>query len=197
MHDKIAPTFWILSRAGGVTAYVLLTCGVLLGLCVRTRVLARVRPAVVVDLHRTVSLLALGATGIHLAGLAMDVNHPSPPLAYVVPGLMAHRTPWTAAGVVAAELMLVIHLSFRLRSRIGARVWRRLHWATYAVFAAATAHGLGAGSDAGVPWARGMYLAALAAVVALTARRALAPPRAPAARPRTVPLAGTPDRGAS
>jgi sulfoxide reductase heme-binding subunit YedZ len=71
--------------------------------------------------------------------------------------------------------MLLIYASFSLRRRIGARAWRRLHWATYGVFALATAHGLAAGTDTSHRWALSLYLGAVGAVVAVTAWRALAP----------------------
>jgi len=200
VHEKIAPTFWILARSGGVTAYLLVTAAIVLGLCVKTRLLSRVRPVVVVDLHRLVSLLALGALGIHVGGLVLDANKPASIPSYIVPGLMEYRPVWTGVGVVVAELMIVIHLSFRYRTRIGPRAWRRLHWATYLVFAGATLHGLASGSDSALPWARAMYLGALSAVVGLTAWRALSPRPAPRARPPspvtpTVPLPN--DQGAS
>jgi methionine sulfoxide reductase heme-binding subunit len=94
---------------------------------------------------------------------------------------------------VAGELMLLVYASFSLRRRIGQKNWRRLHWTTYATFAAATAHGLLAGSDSAQQWALGLYLGAVGAVVAATAWRALVPARPPA-RPR--PQA-TPTEGAS
>ena len=98
------------------------------------------------------------------------------PLGLFVPGLVDYRPVWTAVGVVAAELMLLIAVSFPLLKRIGARNWRRLHWLTYAVFAAATVHGLAAGSDSGQPWATGLYAGAVGTVAAATAWRALARP---------------------
>jgi len=74
-----------------------------------------------------------------------------------------------------------------LRKRIGVKNWRRLHWATYAIFATATLHGLLAGSDSGQPWALDLYLAAIGLVTGATAWRALVPPPRPerkrAARP--------------
>ena len=47
----------------------------------------------------------------------------------------------------------MIVVSFPLRKRIGMRAWRRLHWATYGLFALATVHGLAAGTDTPTPWA--------------------------------------------
>ena len=70
--------------------------------------------------------------------------------------------------MLAAELMVVIYVSFSLRRRIGVRNWRRLHYLTFAVFAAATVHGLAAGTDR---WAFGLYAGSVAAVAGLTAWR--------------------------
>jgi sulfoxide reductase heme-binding subunit YedZ len=101
-----------------------------------------------------------------------------PPAALVIPGLSPYRPIPVAAGVLAAELAGLIVLSFSLRRRIGIRNWRRLHWATYLVFITGTVHGLTAGTDSAQPWALGLYLSAIGAVVFATAWRVLAtPPR--------------------
>jgi sulfoxide reductase heme-binding subunit YedZ len=173
-HD---PTFWLLARAAGLTAYVLLTASVLAGLVLKSRPFGRaVRSAAVTDVHRSLAVAGLAALALHGAALVLDATVHVSPLGLLVPGLIGYRPAWTALGVVAAELMVAIVVSFRLRKRIGARNWRRLHWLTYAVFAAATAHGLAAGSDSGRPWAAGLYAGAVGAVAAATAWRALARP---------------------
>lgn len=180
-HD---PTFWLLARAAGLTAYVLLTASMLAGLVLKARPLGtRLRPAAVTDVHRTFALLALGLTGLHGVALVLDATVEVSPVGLVVPGLVEYRPLWTAAGVLAADLMALVYVSFSLRARIGARAWRRLHWLTYAFFAAATVHGLAAGSDSGRPWALALYAGSLGAVVAATAWRALVPP-VPATRRR-------------
>ena len=131
------PTFWILARASGLTAYVLLTLSVLAGLVVKSRPFGRaVKAASVADVHRFLALLALGAVAIHAAALVLDSTVHIGPAALLVPGLVAYRPLWTGLGVVAAELAVLIWLSFPLRKRIGMRAWRSLHWATYGVFAA-------------------------------------------------------------
>ena len=99
--------------------------------------------------------------------------------ALLVPGTASYRPVSTGAGVVAAELAVLIVISFRLRMKIGAKAWRRLHWATYAVFAAATIHGLGAGTDTARPWVFALYLGATGAVAFATAWRALSRPFSP------------------
>ncbi len=171
------PTFWILARASGITAYVLLTLSVLAGLVLKSRPLGnRLRPAAVTDTHRTLALLGLGALVLHGVTLVLDSTVRITPLALLVPGLAPYRPFWTGLGVLAAELMVVVYASFSLRKRIGPKNWRRLHWATYGIFAAATAHGVAAGTDTAQPWAVGLYAGALAAVAAATAFRFLTGP---------------------
>jgi sulfoxide reductase heme-binding subunit YedZ len=165
------PTFWLLARAAGLTAYVLLTTSVLAGLTVRSKALGRrVRAAAVTDLHRFLSLLALGAIAIHGLTLTLDTAVPMPLAGLVVPGLSPYRPLATGIGVLAAELAVLIYASFSFRRRIGARNWRRLHYLTFGVFGAATVHGLAAGTDR---WAFPLYAGSIAAVAALTAWRVL------------------------
>ena len=178
------PTLWILARSTGLVAYILLSCTVIAGLTARSRPVRSIPAAATVDLHRFLSLLALMAVALHGAFLALDASVPIPVVALLVPGTSPYRPLWVGLGVVAAELMLLIHLSFRARKRIGVRWWRRLHYAAFLVFGAATVHGLMAGSDSARPWALAMYAAASGTVVALTAWRALGPRRAAATAPR-------------
>ena len=184
------PTFWLLARASGLTAYVLATLSVLAGLVLKSKPFARLRPAAVTGFHRSLAAGMLGAVALHGVALVLDTTVRITPLALLLPGLSAYRPVSTALGVAAAELAAVIYASFSLRRRLGFTNWRRLHWLTYAVFGAATIHGLTAGTDASRPWARLLYIGAIAFVVFATAWRALVPP----ARPRRSPIAqgGTP-----
>lgn len=173
---KADPTFWILARASGLVAYVLLTSSVLAGVVLKARPFGRaLKAASVVDLHRFLAFLGLGLVALHGIALVLDTTVHISPAALLVPGLVAYRPLWTACGVVAAELMLLVYVSFALRRRIGARAWRRLHWLTYAVFGLATAHGLAAGTDSGRPWALVLYGAATGAVLGAVGWRALVP----------------------
>jgi sulfoxide reductase heme-binding subunit YedZ len=74
---------------------------------------------------------------------------------------------------VALELTAALALTNRYRSRLSYRFWRRAHYVNFAVWVAATAHGLGAGTDTGLPWILILYVPATGAVAALTLRRAL------------------------
>ena len=153
------PTFWILARTTGLTAYVLLTLSMLAGLVVKSRPFGRaVKTASVMDTHRFLSLLAVGAIAVHGLTLVLDSTVHIGLGALLVPGLSAYRPVAVGLGVAAAELMVLVIASFSLRKHIGQRAWRRLHWATYGIFALATAHGLAAGTDSSRPWVFGLYL---------------------------------------
>ena len=174
---KTDPTFWILARSSGLLAYALLTSSVLAGLVLKSRPFgAALKAATVADLHRFLAMLGLGAVLAHASALVLDSTVHIGIGSLLVPGLAPYRPLWTGLGVLAAELMVVVYASFSLRKRIGARNWRRLHWATYLIFALATVHGLTAGTDSSQPWALGLYGGAVGAVVAATAWRALVPP---------------------
>jgi sulfoxide reductase heme-binding subunit YedZ len=186
-HD---PTFWLLARAGGLTAYVMLTLSVLAGLVLKSRPFRALKPAVVTDLHRLLALLGLGALAGHAIALVLDTTVHVSVAGLFVPGLVSYRPVWTSLGILAAELMILVYVSFSLRKRIGTKNWRRLHWATYAVFGAATVHGIGAGTDTAQPWAFGLYAAAVAAVAGATAWRFLVPPTPARARRPVQPPRG-------
>lgn len=182
---------WVISRATGFTAFALIAGAMVAGLLVRTRVaVGPLKGAGMVELHRHLSFLGLLAVGVHGGALLFDATlHPSP-ADLVVPGLLGYRPVATGIGIVAAELALLVHLSFRHRSRIGVKAWRRLHWATYAVFLGGAAHGILSGTDTGALPAGMLYAGAVAAVAALTGWRAVTARRgaaSTAARARQTP----------
>jgi hypothetical protein len=155
-------TFWLLVRASGLTAYVLLTASVLAGLVLKSKPFGRrLRAATVTDIHRFLALLGLGMLGLHAATILAELAYLS---SYGATGL--------ATGIASGLLMVLVTVSFSLRKWIGARMWRRLHWLTYLVFGLATVHGLAAGTDA---WALPLYLGAVGSVAFATAWRALTP----------------------
>ena len=172
-HD---PTFWLLARAAGIAAYVLLTTSVLAGLLLKSRPSSRLRAATVTELHKSLAVSSVAALALHGVALVLDTTVKVTVLALLVPGLVSYRPAAVAAGVIAGWLLAAVTVSFWLRKRIGARAWRKLHWATYGLFVFATIHGITAGTDATQPWARNLYLGAVAAVAFATVWRALVRP---------------------
>jgi methionine sulfoxide reductase heme-binding subunit len=92
--------------------------------------------------------------------------------AVLVPGTSSYRPFWVALGTVALELLAAVGISNLLRKRLGHTRWRRIHYLTFAVWAAATAHGIGAGTDGGAEWLGVLYVASVGSVAAAVAWRA-------------------------
>jgi sulfoxide reductase heme-binding subunit YedZ len=191
--------WWLITRASGVVALVLVSCSVLMGLSMAARVLRR--PGLkraVARLHQHVALAALGAIAVHGLSLLGDGWLKPGLRGIVVPFAMSYRPPFTGAGIVAGYVLVLVGPSFYLRRRIGAGRWRKLHRFSAAVWVLAVVHTLGSGSDATALWLRAVVLAPVAPVVYLLVLRAARErpatqatagrraARSPAARPRRV-----------
>jgi predicted ferric reductase len=173
--------FWLLSRASGVAAYVALWLSMIAGLAVTNR-WTRAWPGArrAIDVHRDTALVALGLALLHALVLVGD-RWAGFTLAGVLLPFDAPVDDWAAVAVgqLALYILAAIVVSFWLRRAVGVRLWRAIHYATFALFAAATVHGVAAGSDR----AAGLYWTAAATVLFLATHRALRsafPPRAAA-----------------
>lgn len=166
---KLAGTsLWVTSRAAGATAFLALTLDVIFGLLVSTGAADRLVPrARSVDVHRWLSTVALALTGVHAIALIGDRFVRFDVLDLLVPFLSSYRSVAVALGVLATYGTLLVHLSFSWRRRIGGKTWRKLHYLSFFVFAAALLHGLLAGSDSSSPGMQALYISSLSVVGAL------------------------------
>lgn len=160
--------WWIASRASGIVALLLVTASVLIGLLVSTKLIKRRGAApFLVALHEQTALAGLVSIGVHALTLLAD-PWLRPGLAGVlVPFAGPYRPAFTAAGIVAGYLALLLGLSFYVRRRIGTGLWRKAHRATILVWALGVVHALGAGTDAGTLWFRELVYFTSAPVVLL------------------------------
>ena len=164
---------WYAARAGGVVAYVLLSTVVILGLALAGKERLRNWPRFAVeDVHRFGGLLVGCFVWLHVLTLVVDAEAHVSLVQAIVPFSSTYSPLWTGLGTVAAELLLALALANRYRKRISYRVWRRLHYLNFAVWLAATWHGIGAGTDSGAAWMLAIYLSAIVTVSALLLRRA-------------------------
>ena len=154
--------WWMISRSAAVTAMVLISLTVALGLAMAARVLRR--PGLkraAVGLHEQCAIIGLAAIAVHGLALLGDGWLRPGVLGIALPFELRYRPYFTGAGIIAGYLALLLGPSFYLRRRIGARRWRKLHRATVLVWVLAAAHSLGSGSDAGQLWLRAIVLAPL------------------------------------
>jgi hypothetical protein len=167
---------WTVARAGGLTAYVLLTLAVALGLALSLRWEAARWPRLITnDLHRFLTLLSLALVAVHGPAVWLDPFMRFGWTEVLVPFMSHYRPLWMALGIVAGYLALAVWLSTELRPRIGYAWWRRLHGLAFAVYALATVHGLATGSDTRTPWGLGLYAGSVLLVGSLLGVRLLTP----------------------
>lgn len=164
---------WNVARAGGFTAYILLALAVIVGLALSTQLQSPARwPRLLNnELHNFLTLLGTIFLGVHILAVWVDPFTKFGWNEVFLPFVSHYRPIWMALGIVALYLGLAIGLSTWIRPRIGYRWWRRLHILTIGIFALATIHGLGTGSDTQTIWALGIYVASSIVVTLLLCRR--------------------------
>lgn len=184
--DPTAYAWWLASRASGITAFLLVSCSVLIGLAMATKILrGRVRPPVLVKLHEHLALAGLVAIAVHAITLLGDGWLNPGPAGLLVPFTMQYEPLFTGVGIVAAYLAALLGLSFYVRRRIGTKRWRSLHRLTLLVYVLGVVHTLGAGTDAATPWLQAILLVTGAPILFLALLRWLPDPAPkPDARPR-------------
>lgn len=149
-HTLSTHGWWIVSRSSGIVAFVLITISVLLGLTmagkpVRDPQFTKNLRAV----HEQTALAGLVAIAVHGFAIFADPWLKPGITGVAIPFALSTHTFWTGLGVIAGYLAFLLGLSFYLRRRIGARLWRKAHRATIAVYVLGLFHALGAGSDTG------------------------------------------------
>jgi hypothetical protein len=165
---------WEVARAGGFTAFALLTASVAVGLLLSLR-LASVRyPRLLTnELHGFLTLTSLVFVGIHVLAVWADPFTRFGLREILVPLASHYRPVWMALGIVALYLAVAIWISTRLRSRIGYARWRRLHYLTFVVYGTSLVHGIATGSDTRTAWAAAIYAGSALLVGGLLAARLL------------------------
>ena len=193
LSDVSNQVFWYVSRAAGLTAYLMLFVNMVLGLAVKTKVLnsllARWRSF---DLHQFTALLALGLLALHVFSLLGDqfVGFSVPQL--FVPFASSYRPLPVTLGIIALYALAVITVTFYIRDRIGQKAWRSIHYVSFVAFYVALLHGVYSGTDSVEVWAKLMYFASGLVVALLTTWRFLeAGKPVPEKQARRAPIGAT------
>ena len=168
---------WDVARAGGFTAYVLLTLSVALGLMLTMHWQSAGRwPRLInSELHNFVTLLSLVFVGVHVVAVWVDPFTRFGWSEVFIPFVSHYRPLWMALGIVALYLGLAIGLSTWVRPLIGYAWWRRLHVLTLVCYGLVTVHGIATGSDTRTWWAVLIYLGSALGIAVLLLIRLLEP----------------------
>jgi methionine sulfoxide reductase heme-binding subunit len=166
--------WWLVSRASGIVALVLIALSVAIGLGMAAKAFRKPGlPKLLIAVHEHAALAALVAIAVHGITLLGDSWLNPGPLGIAVPFAGDHEPVFTGLGIIGGYLAAVLGLSFYLRRRIGAKRWRKMHRATVLVYLLGVIHTLGAGTDASAPWMRAILLATGAPIVFLFLLRVL------------------------
>ena len=149
---------WTTARAGGITAYVLLSLAVVLGLALSMRWQHPRWPRLITnELHNYLMLLSFVFIGVHSLAVLLDPFTKFTLQDVLVPLAATYRTVWLSLGIVASYLAIAIWISTLLRPHIGYAIWRKMHMLTFLVYLASTIHGIGTGSDTRTTWGIALY----------------------------------------
>jgi sulfoxide reductase heme-binding subunit YedZ len=168
-HDRLP---WYVTRISALLAYLALTGSVVYGLLLSTSLADRfAHRAISVTLHKDLAGVGLALALVHAAVLMLDRSVPYAPLEVLVPFIGPYRPLYVALGQAALGLSLIIMVTTYLRGRMARQTWLRIHRLAFVAWAAATAHGLMAGSDTGDATVMSMYVVATTVVAFLMAFR--------------------------
>ncbi|MGB8649318.1 MAG: hypothetical protein WCD35_01515 [Mycobacteriales bacterium] len=174
---------WWIDRSSGLVSLVLLTIVMVLG------VLSTGRPgeptswrAVVQGLHRQLPLVASVLLAVHIGTAVADSYVPLHLLDVVVPFAAGYRPVWIGLGTLALDLLVAVVVTSVLRTRLGHRGWRVVHWGAYALWPLAVVHALGSGSDMHAQTVHRLGLVCIALVVWAAGWRLISGSAPPVAR---------------
>jgi methionine sulfoxide reductase heme-binding subunit len=163
---------WYATRATGVTALVLLTAAVLLGVATAAGAELPGIPRVITGaLHRNLSLLVMVFVAAHVLTTVLDSYTSIGLTAAFIPFSSSYRGFWLGLGAVAFDLLLAVTVTSLVRDRMPYRAWRAVHWLSYASWPVALWHGLGTGTDSRVAWLLALYGLCAASVLGVVGWR--------------------------
>lgn len=186
--------WWLASRASGLLALGLVTVSVGLGLAMAGKVMRR--PGLskkLLAIHEQTALAGLVAIAVHGIALLGDPWLNPGVGGIAVPFAMSFKPLFTGLGIVGGYLAALLGLSYYVRKRVGARLWRKAHRATVLVYLLGLVHALGAGTDATAVWFRWWVMVTTPVIGGLFVYRVLserARKQARAAAGRALPAAG-------
>jgi predicted ferric reductase len=159
LSGEAPKAFWYLSRATAFVSLSLLWLSMALGLGI-TNKMARLWPGMPATfaIHEYVSLLGLAFALFHALIILGDHYINFTLLQLFVPfSTVEYRPFWVGIGQIGFYVWLIVALSFYIRSFVGQKTWRVLHYLSFAMFILGLLHGLFSGTDSSAGWAQQYY----------------------------------------
>jgi len=151
--------YWYLSRATAFVSLSILWISMALGLSM-TNKMARLWPGAPASfaIHEYTSLLGLAFALFHALVLLGD-HYSNFTIAQIFTpfATVNYRPTWVGIGQIGFYVWLFVALSFYIRSMIGQKTWRVLHYLSFAMYMMGLLHGLFSGTDSTANWAQWYY----------------------------------------
>ena len=164
--------WWYTARAGGIVSLALAAGSIVWGLLLTSRLLdGRPKPAWLLDLHRWLGALTVIFTIVHVVALWMDSYIQFSVADLLIPFVSDWNPGAVAWGIVSMYLLAAVQISSLAMKRIPRKLWRWIHFASYAMFTFGAVHGLQAGTDAAHPLYVGGTISTISLIVYLTIHR--------------------------
>lgn len=161
---------WYISRIFGISAFILLTGVVIMGLTQTSKILIKVRIMgilVALKVHRLLSFLALTSLVFHVAGLFFDTYIKLTPLEAMIPFKLSRDVKSVLGfdlrfsvglGIIAIYLIVILIFTSEQRGKlIPVRFWRTLHYLSFITYLLFLVHGILSGSDSTQLWMITIY----------------------------------------
>lgn len=161
--------WWFITRAAGLTSYLLLWLSMVWGLAIATKFFhPTVQGTYSYDFHEFISLLGLGFVFLHVGVLMLDQYLPFSIWQILIPFVDTYRPFWVGLGIIGFYISLLVTVTFYLRKIIGSKAFRSIHMLSLVGYLGATLHGLFAGTDSALPVAKIIYEGTFLVIIFLT-----------------------------
>jgi methionine sulfoxide reductase heme-binding subunit len=144
---------WIILRAAGIGAYLVLWATVSWGLVGTTALMGKKVPrATAIAIHQFLATAAFVLLGVHIGGVLLDSFVKFKPLDVLIPMHSTFKAVPVAFGIFGVYALAVVLISSWMRKHVSTKVWRALHLLAVPAFALALVHGVFTGTDTVRPW---------------------------------------------
>ena len=149
---------WIVLRAAGIGAYLMLFLSVAWGLASTTSLVTKhVAKPTSILFHQFTASVGLVLLAVHLGGVLLDRYMKFGPLDLLVPLRASYRPLAIGIGVVSMYAMVIVLVASWTKRWMPTSWWRALHLLTVPTFTLTMIHGLFAGTDSVRPWMFAIY----------------------------------------
>lgn len=173
---------WYIGRASGILAFILFSIVIMNGLLMTTRLVIKLLPpALNLEMHKTLSWLGFGMLFLHIASLTFDQYFQLTWLEAFIPfslerpfrSVPGFDLTWTIGiGSVALYGIALLLITSQWRGKIvSMKIWRLIHYASFATYLLFLAHGIFSGSDTNAWWMLWIYGVSAATIIALVILR--------------------------